>query len=214
MPWEEAHSLKPFTFARVLIGLWDSGLWDSEKCTKTQVPQGTSLLVHVAFLQSPSKPKPFQLWDSLQGFGSKSNHLKISYNPHSSIAMLCTSSYCHIQISPLTVTLVTVTPRLQWQFWHVPNGFSYIKIDVVTVTLADSDTFLLSGECHCNWGCLQLLILSSQLLLTTRTVVRIGPMELSGLITYVRIDLYPKLSLSSLQYKICSTGLQARLGRK
>ena len=47
-----------------------------------------------------------------------------------------------LQTSPLTVTLVTVTPRFEWLFWHFPNGLSYIINDVVRVTLAYSDTFL------------------------------------------------------------------------
>ena len=41
---------------------------------------------------------------------------------------------------------------LQWQFWRVPNGLSYIKDGVVRVTLAYSDTFLLSWGCHCKRG--------------------------------------------------------------
>ena len=60
--------------------------------------------------------------------------------------------FISIQTSPLTVTLVTVTPRLQWQFYQVPNGLSYIKDGVVRVTLAYSDTFLLSQGCHCKRG--------------------------------------------------------------
>ena len=40
-----------------------------------------------------------------------------------------------VQISPLTVTLFTVTPRLQWHFWHVPNDWFVSKPPLVTVTL-------------------------------------------------------------------------------
>ena len=52
------------------------------------------------------------------------------------------------------MTLVTVTPRLQWQFLHFLNGLLYIRNDVVRVTLAYSDTFCWSQGCHCKRGCL------------------------------------------------------------
>ena len=58
------------------------------------------------------------------------------------------------------MTLVTVTPRLQWQFWQFPNGLSHTKNDVDRVTLAYNDIFLLSRGCHCKRGrlkhCLQM----------------------------------------------------------
>ena len=41
----------------------------------------------------------------------------------------------YVQISPLTVTLFTVTPRFQWHFWHVPNDWFVTKLHVVTVTI-------------------------------------------------------------------------------
>ena len=50
------------------------------------------------------------------------------------------TGYCDF---PLTVTVLT-------------DDLSYIKNDVVTVTLAYSDTFLLSGGCHCKRGRLYL----------------------------------------------------------
>ena len=39
-----------------------------------------------------------------------------------------TSNVYEVQISPLTVTLFTVTPRLQWHFWHVPNDQVVTKL--------------------------------------------------------------------------------------
>ena len=54
-----------------------------------------------------------------------------------------------LQTSPVTVTPVTVTPCVQCQFWQFINSGSYTENDVVTVTLAYSDTFLLSRGCHC-----------------------------------------------------------------
>ena len=40
-----------------------------------------------------------------------------------------------IQISPLTVTLFTVTPRLQWHSWHVPNDWFITELPLVSVTI-------------------------------------------------------------------------------
>ena len=40
-----------------------------------------------------------------------------------------------VQISPLTVTLFIVTPRLQLHFWHVPNDWFVTKLPLVTVTI-------------------------------------------------------------------------------
>ena len=40
-----------------------------------------------------------------------------------------------VQISPLTVTLFTVTPRLQWHFRHVPNDWFVTELPLVTVTI-------------------------------------------------------------------------------
>ena len=55
-----------------------------------------------------------------------------------------------VQISPLTVTLFTVTPRLQWHFWHVPNDWFVTKLP--KWQSGYSDTFPMSQGCHCKWG--------------------------------------------------------------
>ena len=45
------------------------------------------------------------------------------------------------------MTLFTVTPRLQWHFWHVPNECFCLQWQS-----GYSDTFTMSRGCHCKRG--------------------------------------------------------------
>ena len=103
--------------------------------------------------------------------GGKATQVKWSRQTGASETPLIGSSYSSTMFSALKkitgenlidfpaysdTALVTVTPRLQWQFWQFPNGLLYIRNDVVRVTLAYSDTCCWSRGCHCKRGCLYL----------------------------------------------------------
>ena len=57
-----------------------------------------------------------------------------------------------VQISPLTLTLFTVTPCLQFQIWHVPNDWFVTKFLWLHWQSGYCDTYLMSRVWHCKRG--------------------------------------------------------------